>query len=139
MQRDPCATGDAHRPCPRRLVALLAAALLFAGCSGSNRAAPVDPARAQEALKTALDGWKKGDSPTSLQTGSPSITVQDLDWMAGAKLLAYRVEGEGRAVEANLYVPVELTLRTPKGKEVKKSVHYVVGTSPILTVFRDFH
>lgn len=122
----------------RHLVfALAAAATLLAGCSGSQTA-PVDAERARDALKTTLDGWKKGDTPAALKEGSPSITVQDLDWMAGARLVDYQVDGEGKAVEANLYVPVKLTLRTKDGKEVKKNVSYVVGTSPILTVFRNF-
>jgi hypothetical protein len=30
-------------------------------------------------------------------------------------------------------------MRTAAGKEVKKSVSYVVGTSPSLTVFREFN
>ncbi|MDR3634445.1 MAG: hypothetical protein P4L84_11620 [Isosphaeraceae bacterium] len=122
----------------RCLGASLLAAFLLAGCSGSQRAAPVDTSRAHEALKAALEGWKKGDSPSALQSGTPSITVQDLDWLAGARLVDYQVDGEGRPVEANLYVPVKLTLRTAKGKEVNKKVNYIVGTSPILTVFRDF-
>jgi hypothetical protein len=46
------------------------------------------------------------------------------------------VTGDGKSVEANLYVPVTLTLTTSKGKEVKKKVTYVVGTSPYLSVFR---
>jgi hypothetical protein len=115
------------------------AALLFTGCTGPHNAAPVDPARAHEALKTALESWKKGDAVAALQTQSPSITVQDFDWMGGARLVEYEVDGDGKAMEANLYVPVKLTLRTADGKELRKKVNYVVGTSPILTVFRDFH
>lgn len=117
--------------------AFMAAVTLLAGCSGSHNA-PVDADRARDALKTTLDGWKKGDTPAALKDGSPSITVQDLDWMSGARLVDYQVDGEGKAVEANLYVPVKLTLRTRDGKEIKKNVSYVVGTSPILTVFRNF-
>jgi hypothetical protein len=122
----------------RRAVVGLSAAAMMAGCSGSQRAAPVDASRARVALKTALDGWKKGEAASALKDGSPPIVVQDLDWLAGAKLVDYQVAGEGKEVEANLHVPVDLTLRTPQGKEVKKSVSYVVGTSPYLTVFRDF-
>ena len=119
-------------------LAICVAVVLFAGCSGSQQAAPVDSGRARDALKLALDGWKKGDLPSALKDGSPSITVQDMDWLAGATLVDYEVAGEGKAVEANLYVPVKLTLRPKKGKDIRKRVSYVVGTSPILTVFRDF-
>ena len=119
-----------------RRVALLFAALLFTGCGGTQYAADVEPERARDALKTTLDGWKKGDAPAALKDGSPSIVAQDLDWLAGAKLVDYTVADEGKPVAANLYVPVNLTLKLPNGKAVKKKVTYVVGTSPYLTVFR---
>jgi hypothetical protein len=118
------------------LILLAFAVIRLAGCSSGQRAAPVDPDRARDALRLTLDGWKKGDQPTALQEGTPSITVQDFDWMGGARLMDYQVDGEGKAIEANLYVPVKLTLRTKEGKEVKKTVSYIVGTSPRVTVFR---
>jgi len=108
----------------------------MSGCSGSRYDA-VDPGRARDALKVALDGWKKGDTPAALKEGSPPIVVQDLDWIGGAKLVDYQVDGDGKAREANLYVPVKLTLRSRQGKEIKKSVSYVVATSPRLMVFRN--
>ena len=121
--------------------ALVALAGLLAGCSGGGggTAGPVDSAQAREALKTALDGWKKGVTPESFSTASPPMTVQDMDWMAGAKLVDYRLADDGKEFGVNLHVPVALTLRTLQGKEVKKSVSYVVGTSPIVTVFRGLH
>ncbi|HEY2155947.1 MAG TPA: hypothetical protein VGH33_09980 [Isosphaeraceae bacterium] len=119
-------------------VAALTVALV-AGCSGSGGAGPVDAPRAREALKTALDGWKRGDVPASFATASPAMTVQDMDWQAGAKLVAYQVADDGKDFGLNLHVPVMLTLRTPQGKDVKKSVNYVVGTTPIVTVFRALH
>ena len=67
------------------------------------------------------------------------MTVQDMDWLAGAKLISYQVKDDGKEYGPNLNIPVELTLRTPQGKESKKSVNYVVGTSPIVTVFRALH
>jgi hypothetical protein len=36
----------------------------------------------------------------------------------------------------NLHIPVELTLKDDKGKESKPKVLYIVGTSPVVTVFR---
>ena len=58
--------------------------------------------------------------------------------MAGHQLVGYEVAGDGKDDDANLRIPVQLTLRTPQGQEVRKKVSYVVGTSPSLTVFRDF-
>ena len=106
------------------------------GCSGSVACGGNLESARREALKTTLDGWKKGDAPDALKDSTPSIAAQDLDWLGGAKLVDYEVTGDGKSVEANLYVPVNLTLKTAKGKEVKKKVTYVVGTSPYLTVFR---
>ncbi len=40
---------------------------------------------------------------------------------------------------SSLYVPVTLTLRPKQGSEVKKTVSYIVNTSPIVTVFRGLH
>jgi hypothetical protein len=132
----PSSGQPAPRRLPGRFVISLAIALgLWGGCSGSQWAA-VDAERAREVLKTALDVWKKGDTPTALNNNTPAITAQDLDWLGGAKLVDYEVTGDGKSVEADLYVPVTLTLKMAKGKEVKKKVTYVVATSPYLSVFR---
>jgi hypothetical protein len=120
------------------LFALATAATLMPGCSGNGRAAAVDPARARDALKTALESWKRGETIDSLKSGSPSIVAQDFDWMAGLKLVGYEITGDGKDDDANLRIPVKLTLRSPQGKVATKAVSYVVGTSPSLTVFRDF-
>ena len=99
---------------------------------GRNRRRRPRPGSAE----TALDVWKKGDTPASLTGNTPAITAQDLDWLGGAKLVDYEVTGDGKSVEASLYVPVTLTMKTAKGKDVKKKVTYVVSTSPYLAVFR---
>jgi hypothetical protein len=121
-----------------RFASLVSLVMIAAACSCSSRAAPVDAPRAREALKVALDGWKKGDAPASFANALPAMTVQDLDWMGGARLLDYQLDGDGKETGPNLHVPVGLTIQTPQGKEVKKKVSYIVGTSPILTVFREF-
>lgn len=119
-----------------------AAALLIlwmaVGCGdGAPRAAAVDPTAARTALQSALEGWKGGAQPADLKNGSPPMTVQDLDWISGLKLVEYEVAGEGRSDDANLRIPVDLVLRDPAGGEIRKRVSYVVGTSPSITVFRE--
>ena len=122
------------------IVAGLAAmlALTLSGCSGAAAHA-VDPSRARDALVTALDHWKAGDDPRALPSSSTPMTVQDFDWMGGTKLIDYQLLGEGQARDANLSVKVKLTLAAnqSKGKNVEKTVYYLVGTSPSVTVFRD--
>jgi hypothetical protein len=120
------------------LFAFANAAALMSGCSGAGpMAAPVDPAMARSALATVMESWKKGDKPESLQSGSPAIVVQDLDWSRGAVLIAFEISGEGKNDDANLRVPVALTLKQPDGKTVKRQATYLVGTSPSVTVFRE--
>src|SRR5262245_56952421 len=88
------------------------ATLLATGCGESITAAPLDSSRARDALKTTLDAWQAGSTPESLTGGSPSITAQDLEWLGGAKLVSYQIEGEGTAVGSNLRVPVQLSLKS---------------------------
>jgi hypothetical protein len=67
------------------------------------------------------------------------MTVQDFEWESGAKLLDYEVLGDGQSRDANLSVKVKLMLASDqaKAKKVEKTVSYLVGTSPSITVFRD--
>src|SRR4051812_11156569 len=112
--------------------------LSLSGCSG-GQAHAVDTSRARDALKTALDRWKQGDAPRSLSTSATPMTVQDLEWESGVKLVEYQVLGEGEPADANLRVRVKLTTESGKGKSktAEKTVSYLVGTSPSVTVFRD--
>ena len=67
------------------------------------------------------------------------MTIQDFEWQRGAKLLDYKLLGDGQARDANLSIQVKLTLApaTGKSKNLEKTVYYLVGTSPSVTVFRD--
>jgi hypothetical protein len=118
---------------------LLAMMLLaLPGCS-SGQAHAVDTPRAQEALKTALEHWKRGETPRSLSASATPMTVQDLEWESGARLIDYQILGEGEPAGANLRVRVKVTTEGGKGKSksTEKTVNYLVGTSPSVTVFRD--
>jgi hypothetical protein len=117
---------------------LMLAAIFESGCGARISAAPLDTAKAHQALKTTLDAWKAGEDASTLKSNSPAIVAQDLEWLGGAKLLSYEIEGEGTPVDSNLRVPVKLTLKTQDGGETAKNVNYLVGTSPALTVFRSF-
>lgn len=115
------------------LAAILAATL--PGCS-SGSANAVQPDRARAALETALNAWKQGQSLEQFGGSDGAMVVQDLDWLAGAKLVDYQLVDDGRPADANLRVDVKLTLQK-KGKPVEKTVRYLVTTSPAVTVFRD--
>ena len=113
------------------------AILMLSGCSGPSRANPVDPSLARESLKVALDHWKKGEDPKSLQSSATPMTAKDYEWDSGAKLLDYQILDE-KVEDPNLRVQVKITLsQQGKSKAVEKKASYVVGTSPSVTVFRD--
>jgi len=119
------------------------ATLLLSGCSNPSRAHAVDVPRARDALKIALDEWKKGESPESLASASTPMIVQDFEWGSGAKLIDYQIIDDGKAEDANLRIQVKLTTSggtgqgKTQGKNAEKKVWYLVGTSPKVTVFRD--
>ena len=113
------------------------ALVLLSGCSGPSRANPVDPSLARESLKIALDHWKKGEDPISLQSSATPMVARDFDWDSGAKLLDYQILDD-KLEDLNLRVQVKITLsQQGKSKAVEKKASYVVGTSPSVTVFRD--
>ncbi|WP_165221399.1 hypothetical protein [Aquisphaera insulae] len=119
----------------RAAAGLCLAALIAAlpGCS-TGEAHAVDTSKAREALASSLDAWKRGEDSRSVS----SITIQDFDWERGAKLEGYEILGDGQAKGANLSIQVKLRLAAAAGKKAtEKSVYYLVGTSPSVTVFRD--
>jgi hypothetical protein len=59
-----------------------------------------------------------------------------MDWKTGRKLKSFEVIEPTESVDANLHCQVKLTLEDPEKGEVEQTVKYVVGTSPVLTVFR---
>jgi hypothetical protein len=118
---------------------ILLALAFVSGCSGPGQAHAVNPDRAREALRTALDQWKKGEGPRSLESSGTPMTVQDFDWASGAKLMDYQIIDDGKPYDANLRVQVKLALSgaQSKGNTIEKKVWYLIGTSPSVTVFRD--
>lgn len=115
-------------------MALLLALAAACGCS-PGAAHAVDPEAARAALKTTLDAWKEGKTPDSLQSGSPAIVAQDMEWASGAKLLDYSVVAD-KPADANLDARVKLTI-SARGRKIEREAKYLVTTSPAVTVFRD--
>lgn len=125
-------------PCRLNAVILvLAVCTQNFGCSGSATSDPVRPDVAKDTLVSALNSWKEGKTAESLRKESTEIVVQDVDWTAGAKLNGYELMDDGEEIGANLSIEVRLDLVDQEGKSASKQVWYVVGTDPVLTVFRD--
>ncbi len=110
--------------------------LALSGCGYSASEHRVEPRTALKTLQEVLEGWKQGDTPESWQRRTPAVVVQDFDWKAGRKLQEYEILDEGESVDANLYCKVKLKFSDARAGKSEKTVTYLVGTSPVLTVFR---
>jgi len=115
---------------------LCGVATLAAGCGG-NRPQQADRGVAREILQTALESWKKGETPTALQERDPSITVADREWARGTKLLDFQVDDKDQLFGADLRCTVRLTLDNARGQPRKKKATYSVGTNQTFTVVRE--
>jgi hypothetical protein len=104
------------------------------GCGGGAKKVVPDKARAT--LRTTLDAWQQRRSPDDLRALQPEIVAQDFDWLEGRRLLSYEVLDETDDT-LNLRFTVRLVLEDESGNPREKLVGYVVGTSPVLTVFRE--
>lgn len=108
----------------------------FCGC-GPRRAEPVDPELAEQTLLRVLDTWQGGGTIEELRSAATPVVVQEAFWTEGKTLQSYRLVGDGRVEDANLFHEVELTLAGGDGeKQERKLVTYVIGTDPVITVFR---
>jgi len=126
------------QPASRMLLALALGfpPLVAAGCGGSAAARPVDEDTARRALNEALEAWKGGEPHGALSKRPEPIRVADEDWLAGARLLSYRVEPGDEQIGTNLTCDVVLTLKSPNGRKARKRVSYRIGTDPVPMVIR---
>ncbi|HEX6984760.1 MAG TPA: hypothetical protein VF170_05255 [Planctomycetaceae bacterium] len=118
------------------VLAAILLALLFGavGCGHNARNLSLDKAVAHDSLQTFLDTWKRGGTPEELKAGPTEIIVGDPDFKAGKPLAGYRVLPEEFDDGTNLHVTVELEVKDAS-RTRKKQVTYVVGTSPVVTIF----
>ena len=107
---------------------------LLMGCQKSSLSLPLDEKQARTACTEFLTAWKDGKKLEDLK---PKIIGRDSDWAAGKKLDSFEVLPEEKKHGPNLCLTVKRTLKDEKGKTVKQSVEYIVGTSPVITVFRN--
>jgi hypothetical protein len=113
---------------------MLLSSILLVGCK--PQAAPTDPNVAQQSLETMLKAWKDGGKSADLKSGQPEIIAVDDDWDSGVQLKSYRSIGTPFDDGKNLHCTIELTLVTKAGREYKREIVYIVGTSPVITIFR---
>jgi hypothetical protein len=122
---------------PKSIPILFLAAFLV-GCGDPGLQAPAEPAQAREALCAVLEAWQRGDSLQSVRTGTPAVQVHDRDWAAGLPLARYQIVSEGERAGLDMRYRVVLTLQPPGGRAIRRNAVYMVGTSPIPTVHREY-
>lgn len=126
---------------PNRTAAALALSLILAavapGCGGASaESGAADAERARQVLRDTLDSWKKGEPLSATALRTPSVHVDDEDWLAGARLVGYRIEKGDELSGDHLRCPVVLTFRGNRGKARTMSVVYHVATDPTPVVTR---
>lgn len=118
---------------PRRLLVLTMLCVVLAGCSRSARSLSLNQPKAREACTAFLKAWKEGKKVGDL---APKIVGRDSDWEAGKKLEEFDLSPEDHSDGTNLHLKVRRIVKDDKGRQVNEEVAYVVGTSPVITVFR---
>ncbi len=115
---------------------LPALALALAGCSSEPGKLPMATSaeKALPALEAALGAWKSGKTEAELKAQSPAIFFTDLEFQRGAKLAAYKIEGDGKPHGTGFRYDVSLTIEGGKGA---KKVAYRVVTDPNTAISRE--
>ncbi len=104
------------------------AILFLSGCQEEAKPYPLDEAVARDSVKTAMQAWMDGKKPADLK---PGIVIGDTAWEKGRKLVSFEiVSNEETSDGSNLHIRV---LRKFDSGESK--VTYIVGTSPVITIF----
>lgn len=115
-----------------RLLGMVSLCIGMSGC-GRSIDPPADPEQAKDAMKVALDTWKKGEAADSLGTRTPPIAFTDARWANGNKLLEYKVL-EVRLDGRMQRFRIELTMEDKEGSRQVQEVDYIADTGPKIVI-----
>jgi hypothetical protein len=122
---------------PLAVILLSGFAIVLSGCSESPGLQPGgDAAAAKEALTTALDAWKGGEDPKSLQSGEQAFWVTDEDWKSGKKLTDYRIAEEVEQSGGHWRVCAELTMADSGQASRPEKICYAVTIAEAISIIR---
>lgn len=112
----------------------LALSMALLGCGPGDIKTPgmSDPTVAKQSLTKALDAWKSGQQPNSLD----GITVNDFDWHGGAKLASYAIQADGVAFGESVSFRATLDMTDAKGARQRVAAQYLVATTPKISISR---
>ncbi len=123
-----------------RSIALIVLTILTAmsGC-GPKSGSPykLDRTVAFDSMKLFLETWRDNGSLAVLKDRTPSIVGKDADWSKGVKLLSFTIPSDGEDDGTNLLLDVQLNLETSTGEKRQKTIRYIIGTEPVVSIFRD--
>jgi hypothetical protein len=124
------------------LAALVPAVALGCGARGAD-VPPADPESARRVVAAALDAWKAGAPGTegAVTVDGRAVRVADEDWLAGARLVDYRLAEDRDPAAAvarpgTVSVPARLVLAPPRGRKATHAVVYQVATQPAPMIVR---
>lgn len=116
-----------------RCFAMLLLVMTLVGCGGGNNDHPLDEDLARVSLEKALQAWVDGGKPEDLK---PQIIVGDPQWKSGLKLISFEIKVADALVDgSNVLLPVTCKLQEASGKPIETEIRYIVGTSPVITIF----
>ncbi|WP_165220520.1 hypothetical protein [Aquisphaera insulae] len=109
-----------------------------AGCGGQTGTGYAPTSDEALALtRTALDAWS-GGKVAELSRRDPPLRFVDPAQARGMALIEYRIlDGEARQTGPVVDVPVELSVKAPKGKPQSIKAVYQVATQPTAAVLRN--
>jgi hypothetical protein len=111
---------------------MLVCGLLLSGFGEAATAYPLNEELARSSVQKAMQSWVDGKAPADLK---PDIIVGDQAWEKGRRLTAFKVLSDEETTDgSNLHIRV---LRTfdDKGVKTESRVTYIVGTTPVVTIF----
>lgn len=100
------------------------------GCGDAAKVYPVDADGARAALEDAMQAWVDGKKPADLQ---PHMYVTDQDWVAGKKLVSFKILDEEVIEGSNVNLRVQRKL-SPEDPTIDPTVKYIITTSPAITI-----
>jgi len=117
------------------IISLILALGWGTACDQGARSLALDKPKAHQSLVEFLDCWKSGKPPADFVSTHAQSASRDPDWDAGKTLVNYTIGAESDD-GTNLHSTVDLVLRDSSGTESQEQVVYIVGTSPVLSIFR---
>jgi hypothetical protein len=120
----------------RSIAIALPSVLAFGGC-GDTLPEPSEVTKAGPVVAAALDAWRRGEKADTLLNAATPVRVIDHEWQTGWALDDYKLEGAPVPYGPTIRQPVALELKNPDGKEIKKSVFYLVNTGNPSVITRE--